>query len=365
MDLEPTEEHVMLRDGMRRLLATHDPADPATAFAALCEMGVAGACLPEDAGGFGGAGADIAVVFAELGRAGARVPVLGSAVLAGRLLADLGTPAQRALLEGVVDGSRVVALAHGEAAARYDLERVETRHDGGALTGTKTQVLDGAGAGLFIVSAREEGAVDDPEGISLFLVERDAPGVACKPLHNIDGTTGAILTLTDAAVSEDARLGARGGAFAALETARAHAILAVCAEAVGAMDAALALTVDYLNQRTQFGKPLSSFQVLRHGLADLAIEIEQARSAVLNCADALDADPRTRDRHASAAKNLTGRVALRVAEDCIQMHGGMGMTNEYALAHLARRLVMIDHVFGDSDYHLDRFVSLTDSQGRA
>lgn len=366
---------MMLRDMLRRFLKdrySHEArravlasgqAYDAALFADLAELGILGAVFTPEQGGYGGTGTDLMVVFEELGRAGVIEPVLGSAVLAGGLLAALDAEAQSEVIQQVIAGETILALAHAEPQSRYDLNQVTTHastSDGAILlNGTKAHVLGGAQAGMLLVSAREEGDPADEHGVSLFLTPSTSVGVHCHGHVNVDGTSSARITLEAVTVDQSQRLGCPGRAYAALEAAHARATLALCAEALGAMEVAKTLTVEYLKERKQFGVPIGSFQALQHRLADMLIEIEQARSAVINLAGHLEADRLTRERHVSATKNLIGRVGALVAEECIQMHGGIGMTDEYALSHHARRLVMIDHIFGDVDHHLDRFIAFS------
>lgn len=382
MDFNLTEERSMLRDMLGRFLTEnydHETRQKllsagktynAEIFAALAELGVLGALFAEAQGGFGGAGFDIAVVFEELGRAGVIEPVLGNAALAGHMLASIGNAMQQDLVANVISGDLVLGFAHGEAGSRYDLSHVQTTAqviEGGFgeaaqeqinLEGVKTHVLNGGDAQLFVVSARESGEAWDQDGISLFLVAADTAGVAVAAQGNIDGTSAATVTLQNVQLDATNRLGAAGQGYRAIEAAVAQATLAICAEALGAMEAAKALTVDYLKERKQFGMPIGKFQALQHRMADMLIEIEQARSAVVNLAGALDKPRLIREREVSATKNLIGRVGALVAEECVQMHGGIGMTGEYALSHHVRRLTMIDHQFGDVDHHLERFIAL-------
>jgi alkylation response protein AidB-like acyl-CoA dehydrogenase len=374
MDFTLTEERSMLRDMLGRFLAEnydHDTRQKllasgqpynAEVFASLAELGVLGALFAEDQGGFGGAGFDIAVVFEELGRAGVIEPVLGNAALAGHMLASLGNEMQQEMVAEVIAGDLVMGFAHSEAGSRFDLSHVQAtaRVSGNTITlgGVKTHVINGGEAQLLVVSARESGSPWDEDGISLFLVAGDTPGVSVAAQGNIDGTSAATVTLENVQLDVTNRLGAAGQGYAAVEAAVAQATLAICAEALGAMDAAKALTVDYRKERKQFGMPIGKFQALQHRMADMLIEIEQARSAVVNLSGALDKPRLIREREVSATKNLIGRVGALVAEECIQMHGGIGMTGEYALSHYARRLTMIDHQFGDVDHHLERFIAL-------
>ncbi|MEQ8832755.1 MAG: acyl-CoA dehydrogenase [Alphaproteobacteria bacterium] len=374
VDFALTEERQMLQDTLRRYLADRystetlngilqeDEGYSRAVWAELAELGVIGALFGEAEGGFGGAGFDLAVVFEEFGRAGVVEPFLDTAVLAGGLIADLGSDGQKTIVEEVIAGSVQLAFAHGEPDSRYELSRVsakaEMRGDAFVLNGRKAVVGNGGNAQTLVVSARSGGDVADEAGISLFLVPADTPGLSRRAYPVMGGGTAAEIVLRDVEVPSNAALGAIGEAFPAIERRAAYAIAALCAEALGAMESAKDLTVDYLRTRKQFGRPLGKFQALQHRMADMLVEIEQARSAVINAAGHLDRDRATRERQVSAAKNLIGRVGRLVAEETIQMHGGIGMTQEYGLAHLAKRMVMVDHRFGDTDHHLERFIAL-------
>ncbi|RAS39358.1 acyl-CoA dehydrogenase family protein [Paraburkholderia bryophila] len=379
MNFQHTEDRRMLADSLNRFVSeqygfeTRDRiARSAQGFSSelwgrFAELGVIGALFDEANGGFGGGGFDISVVFECLGRGLVVEPFLDT-LMVGQALARSGNDTQRALLEGLIDGSRIVALAQGEPDGHYELARVQTRAqrdwhadaDGGSwqLNGSKAVVQHGEQAGLFLVSARTHGADDAQEGISLFLVPRDTPGVNVRGYRKIDGGGAAEVTFDHVTLDLDALLGTAGEGFATLEYAIGCGVLALCAEAVGAMDVAKDHTLDYLRTRKQFGVPIGSFQALQHRMADLLLEIEQARSAVINAAAALGAPRTTRERALAAAKYSIGRIGARVAEECIQLHGGIGMTWELPLAHYAKRLVMIDHQLGDEDHHLERFIAL-------
>ncbi len=373
MDFNLTEERQMLQDTLRRYLADRyttgvrneildsDAGMSAEVWSELSELGVTGALFAETDGGFGGAGFDISTVFEELGRAGVVEPFLDTAVLGGGLIAALGDADQRALLEQVIVGDLHLALAHGEPASRYDLSRVETtvRTDGPdlVLNGRKAVVVNAEAAGFLIVSARESGGYFDLDGISLFLVPGGAPGTTLTGYPMMAGGRAAEVMLDDVRLPESARLGPAGGALEPLMTTVAAANVALVAETLGAMESAVELTRQYLLTRKQFGRPIGTFQALQHRFADMLIELEQARSAVINAAGYLDAPDR--DRQIAAARNLVSRVGRLVAEETIQMHGGIAMTQEYELAHIAKRIVMADHRFGDADYHLERFIALS------
>ena len=374
MNFQPTEDRRMLADLLARYVAEQYPIATRHQIAAsargyseqhwqkFAELGVIGALFSEEQGGFGGAGFDIAVVFEALGRGLVLEPLLASAVLAGSAIAHAGGAGWHGTLASLIDGSQVATLAHEEPQSHYELQRVQTRArregDGYVIDGAKSVVPLGGAAQLLVVSARTAGEAADASGISLFAIPADSAGVQMRSHPNIDGTHAAGITFENVRVPASALLGEEGRALASLEHAVGRGILALCAEAVGAMDVAKAMTIEYLQTRKQFGKPIGSFQALQHRMADVLLEIEQARSAVINAAAALSADRITRERALSAAKYSIGRIGALVAEESIQLHGGIGMTWELPLPHYAKRLVMIDHQLGDEDHHLARFIAL-------
>jgi len=377
MNFQHTDDRRMLADSLNRFVAEQYAFETRDQIAKspegyspelwrqFADLGVIGALFSEADGGFAGGGFDIAVVFEALGRGLVVEPFLGT-VLAGSAIAHAGSPAQKALLAEIIGATRIAAFAHGEPEAHHELTQVQTRArragEQWVLDGVKAVVQHGEQAGAFVVSARSAGALDDEAGVSLFLVPADTPGLSLRGYPTVDGGRAAELTLAGVTLGPDALLGAEGAGSATIEHSVGKGVLALCAEAVGAMDVAKDATLDYLRTRKQFGVPIGSFQALQHRMADLLVEIEQARSAVINAAAALDDGDRvTRERALSAAKVSIGRIGTRVAEECIQLHGGIGMTWELPLAHYAKRLVMIDHQLGDEDHHLARFIALGQS----
>ncbi|WP_322031107.1 acyl-CoA dehydrogenase [Paraburkholderia sp. J76] len=373
MDFQHTEDRRMLADTLNRFVAeqygftARDTIARSTeGFSAdmwqrFAELGVIGALFAEADGGFGGAGFDVAVVFEALGRGLVVEPFLDT-LMVGRALAHAGSDAQRARIASLIDGSQIAALAHDEPGSHYEDARVATRaekhNDGWVLQGAKGVVQHAEHADVLLVSARTSGSEFNEAGISLFLVPRDSAGVSVRGYGKIDGGRAAEVTLDNVKVNADALVGAQGSGFATLEQARGYGIVALASEAVGAMDVARDFTLEYLRTRKQFGAPIGSFQALQHRMADVLLEIEQARSAVINAAAAIDAPRAQRERALSAAKYTIGRIGARVAEEAIQLHGGIGMTWELPLAHYAKRLVMIDHQLGDEDHHLARYIAL-------
>ncbi len=374
MNFEHTEDRRMLADSLNRFVAEQygiefrnhnaygEPGYAPERWQQFAELGAIGALFPEDVGGFGGAGFDIAVVFECLGRGLVTEPFLGALVV-GRAIAAVGNEAQKARIVELIDGSTIAALAHDEPEGHYELERVGTRAEregeGWLISGRKAVVVHGQHANLLLVSARTSGAVDSAEGLSLFLVPGDASGLQRRSHGRIDGGSACELVLDQVRVDASALLGREGQGLPVLEQAVAYGLLALCAESLGAMDVAKQSTLEYLQTRKQFGKVIGSFQALQHRMADVLLEVEQARSAVINAAAAIDADRLTRERALSAAKYTIGRIGTLVAEESIQLHGGIGMTWELPLSHYAKRLVMIDHQLGDEDHHLARYMALT------
>lgn len=374
MDFNHTEERRMLAETLGRYLADNyafetrmkiaesDTGYSAQKWQEFAELGVIGALFPEDKGGFGGAGFDIAVVFEELGRVGVVEPIL-STLLAGSVLSQLDNQQCDQLIESMVAGETLIALAHGEANAYYDLEHVATTaketDDGFVLNGAKAVVLNGGEATKLIVSARLSGEPFSQDGIALFLIDANQVGLTVRPYPTMDGSRAAEVSLSNVKLPASAQLSSTENSFTLLQTAYAKATLAISSEALGAMETATRMTGEYLITRTQFGQPIGMFQALQHRMSEMMIELQQMRSSVINAAGSLDGDTPTRDKAISAVKNLTGRVGKLIAEESIQMHGGIGMTWEYALPHFAKRIIMIDHLFGDSDHHLQRFAALS------
>ncbi len=345
MDFNLTEDRRMLSDSLSRFLANkyafehrskvaydapfHDPA----LWGELAELGVLYALAGEDQGGFGGAGFDITTVFEALGRGLCPEPVLGT-LMASRLLTAAGED-QTALL----DGSRRYAVAIGELEAPYALEGIETRAEGGTLTGRKSVIYGGNDAEIFLVAAQSG------DGIGLY--EITAAEAQVTGYGMIDGGGAAELFL-DATPAREVLADAE----TALSDALDAGALALCAEAVGLMDAAKDLLLDYLRTRKQFGRPIGSFQALQHRAVDVVTQIEQARSITIYAASRMGEPDQS--RAVSMAKTLIGQAARLVAEEAIQMHGGIAMTWEAAISHYGKRLVMLDAQLGDTDFHLER-----------
>lgn len=375
MNFNQSDDRRMLADSLDRYLAEqysietrHAISKSATGYSAeqwakFAELGLIGALFTEEQGGFGGTGFDIVTVFESLGRGLVVEPVLATAVLAGSALAHAGNDAQKALIEEIIGGGLIATLAHEEADAHYALNRVSTRatRDGDhyVIDGAKAVVPFADQAQQIVVSARTSGNVDDEAGLSLFVVPAGTAGLSIRAYGNVDGTRAGEVTFSQVRVPASALLGAEGQGHATLEHAVGRGLLALAAESLGAMEVCKKATIEYLQTRKQFGKAIGSFQALQHRMATVLLEIEQARSAVINASSALDGDDRiARERALSAAKYSVGKIGTLVAEESIQLHGGIGVTWELPMPHYAKRLVMIDHVLGDEDHHLQRFIAL-------
>lgn len=324
------------------------------AWATLVELGMLALPVPEQQGGFSGSAVDMMVVMQELGR-GLVVEPYFATVLGAQFLKLAG--GQEGLLERVAAGELKLACALGEQQSRHALNDVQAT-DGagtGVISGRKTVVMHGAQAGAFIVSARSSGAQRDVDGISLYVVQRDAPGVQVTDYRTIDGQRAATVEFDEA---PGTLLGSQGKGWPLLEAASDYGAALLCAEAVGAMDAIFAATLEYLKTRQQFGAPIGKFQALQHRMADMFIHLEQARSmAMLAAVKVGSNDDEERRRVVSAAKVRINHAARFVGQQAVQLHGGMGVTDELPAAHYFKRLAMIEVTLGDADHHLERFIA--------
>jgi alkylation response protein AidB-like acyl-CoA dehydrogenase len=325
----------------------------AQAWSEIAELGLLGLGTSEEDGGMAMGPVAAMLALEALGRGLVLEPVAAVALVAASVLAQAPADARASWAPRVASGEARVVLAWQERAARYRLERVDTKatktSDGWTLSGTKSLVAIGDQADAFIVSARVSGAADDPAGIALFLVERAAGGVATRGYALQDGSRAAEVTLSD---TPAALLVAAGPAFAALELAIDIGIAALAAEAVGVMDRLFDLTVDYLNTRKQFGVPIGTFQALRHRIADMKMQLELARSMSYYATLKLGEAPDVRRRAVAQAKVQLGNSARFLGQQAIQLHGGIGMTEEYVGSHYFKRLTTMEMQFGDTMHHL-------------
>lgn len=363
MDFDFTEDQESLRDAVARWVEKahgferrHAIARAGGAtrevYAELAGLGLTGLAVPEAHGGMGFGAVEAMVVGEELGRGLVNAPFAQGALIAPTLLSAAPEALQAQWLPKVADASALVVLAHQERHARYRLAHVETRAtqgtDGGwTLDGAKSLVPSGDEADAFLVPARTGGAVDAPEGIAIFLVERGAAGLDVRAYPTQDGARAAELAFAGTPATLVA-----SEAHALLEQAIDVGIAALCAEAVGVMDRLVAMTVEYMNTRRQFGVPIASFQALRHRMADVKMQLELARSMSYFANLKLGEPPAARRRALAQAKLQINQSARYVGQQCIQLHGGIGVTDEYAGSHYFKRLTMIELQFGDSLHQL-------------
>ena len=369
MDFEYSQEQQLLADSVkkyvqkaydfdaRRKIVSSTDGCSTEAWATFADMGLLGLPLADEFGGFGGGALDMMGVMEIFGEALVVEPYLAT-VLAARLVARAGSAAQKkAILPAVTEGKMRLAFAQTEAGARYDLGAVAAKAaksgEGWTLDGEKLVVLGAPLADKLVVSARTAA------GISLYLVDRNAGGVTLKSYRTIDGMRAADVVLKGVKLGADALLGKDGQALPLIEEAVDFATALVCAEAVGAMKFACDTTLEYLKTRKQFGVPIGMFQALQHRMVDMYVTTEQSRSmACLACSKAdTAADARERAQAISAAKIKIADAARLVSQESVQLHGGMGMTEEMKVSHTFRRLTMIAQQFGDADHHLGRFAS--------
>lgn len=379
MDFRLNEEQQMLQDTVARLVRGEYSFEKRLEYSEselgfsesfwkqLGELGLMAVPFPEELGGFGGTGVEVQSVMTELGRGLCIEPYLQSVVLGGGLISQAGNEQQKEQwLAGIATGETQVAVGLQEPQSFYNTNDVETTAEktdsGYVLNGRKAVVIGGHSADLLVVSARTSGTSRDASGISLFVIDANADGLERRSYPTIDGAKGCDLFLNNVKVGADALLGNEGEAADVIEYQVGRAISALCGEAVGVMEVACDLTLDYLKQRKQFGVPIGKFQVLQHRMADMMSELEQARSMAILAASVAD-EPQSDERRRviAAAKNVISRSAQFISEKGIQSHGGIGMTWEYNFAHYAKRLVMINHQLGDDDFHLERYAALLEA----
>jgi alkylation response protein AidB-like acyl-CoA dehydrogenase len=331
----------------------------------LADLGVLAMNVPEAHGGLGYGPIETLLAMQSVGPAMLCEPLLDSAVIGTALVRDFGTADQQAeLLAALGSGERIAVLAHAEAAARGETAWVEARAgksgDGYLLNGHKAVVAHAAAADELLVTARTEGAGGDAQGVSVFRVPRGTAGLELKPYATLDGRRAAEVILRDVRVPASAVLGTAGAALPAVERALDIGLAALCAEALGVMEATVNATIEYLKTRQQFGQPIGRFQALQHRTADMLLHLEQSRSmaylAAMNCHLA---DDTQRRKTLSAAKVVVGNACRFISQQSVQMHGGMGMTDELNVSHFFKRLLAIELSFGDTDTHLQLFASRT------
>ncbi|GLQ05514.1 acyl-CoA dehydrogenase family protein [Sneathiella chinensis] len=373
MDFELSDEQTLLKDSVDRFvqenyspearlkLTETDLGFSRDHWKTMAELGWLGMPFSEEVGGFGGSPVDTMIMMESMGRGLVLEPFFSTVILGGALVAEAGSEAQvEEIIPTLIEGNLMLAFAYAETQSRFNLNDVETTAtksgDGYVLSGHKIVVYHGDTADKIIVSARTGGESRDEAGISLFVVDRDADGVDIRGYKTVDGQRAADIRFENVKVGANALLGTEGEAFPIIDKVVDRAIAALCAEAVGAMTAANEITNEYLKTRKQFGIPIGKFQVLQHRMVDMYMEAEQSKSMSDMAAMKLCFDDVVEARKAvSATKAQVGKAAKFVGQQAVQLHGGMGMTDEYSIGHYFKRLSTLEMLFGNTDYHLNRF----------
>lgn len=376
MDLSFTTEQTMLRDSVTAFLAdtydfekrhkavTTSPGWRPQIWQSMArDLGILGACLPDALGGFGGGAVESMILMEEFGRALVVEPFLGTCVIGGGFLKHSGHADAPRIAADIVDGKTTIAFAQAERDSRYNLSAVQTRAtangDAWVLDGHKRAVIGGPAASHLIVTARTVGNSHDRKGIAAFLVDKAAPGISVRDYVGYDGTPMSDISLTNVVVGGSALLGDPIDGLPLIQQVMDEATAALCAEAVGVLRELLVRTIEYTKQRRQFGVPISSFQALQHRMSDMFMDVEQAQSmAWLAAIRVSDPNPAKRAKAVSVAKVQIGCACRRVGQGAIQLHGGMGMTEEMPISHYFKRATVIETLFGSVDHHLERIEAL-------
>jgi alkylation response protein AidB-like acyl-CoA dehydrogenase len=377
VDFSYSEEQQMLQDSVQKFVYSQYDFDTRKKvigsdkgfsdeyWSLFAELGWLTVPFREEDGGFGGSAVDLMVMMEEFGKGMVVEPFLPTTVISGGLIGDLGNAQQKeTLLASIMDGSLQLATAYAEADSRYNLASVGTTArkdgDGYLINGDKVLVLNGPAADKILVVARTSGDKLDREGVSVFIVDGATSGLSRRVYTAVDGHRAAEVHLKGVRVSAEALLGEEGNALAALERAVDRATLAVCAEAVGAMGCLLKKTVEYTKTRKQFGVAIGTFQALQHRMSEMFIECELARSIVIMAAMKLDssATDAEKAKAVAAAKSRIGRAMRKVGQESVQLHGGIAVTNELDVGHYFKRVTTIENLFGNTDYHTLRFMTL-------
>ncbi len=376
MDFNFTEEQGMIRDSLARLIREKYDFETRTGivnsdagwspemWAQFAELGLLMAPFSEDDGGLGGGPIDSMIIMEEFGKGLVVEPFIPSVVCGGGFLKHGGSAAQKEEhLAAIMGAESTFAFAYAEPRGRYNLADLETtaKKDGAGyvLNGHKAVVIGAPWADKLVVTARTSGDRRDEGGISVFIVDKGAKGVTTRDYPTVDGRRASEVYFENVSVGADALIGEADNGLGLIEQVVDEAISATCAEAMGAMGVAHAMTVEYSRQRKQFGTPIGKFQVLQHRMVDMFMEHEQSISMTYMATLKLDEDAVTRQKAASAAKVRIGQAGRFVGQEAIQIHGGMGMTDELAVGHYFKRLTMIDSEFGNVDHHLRRYTTLS------
>ncbi|MCC5886325.1 MAG: acyl-CoA dehydrogenase family protein [Gammaproteobacteria bacterium] len=374
MNFDLTEEQQLLEDSVARFVADHYALDKRIKLAngklgfsaehwqTFAELGWLAVPFDEADGGIGGGPVETMVVMEQFGRGLILEPYLATVILGGGVLRRTLEGERRAELLGrLIEGKLQLAFAHSEEQARWDLEDVVSSArqdgDGWVLNGAKPVVYNGGNADLLIVSARSSGGQMDSDGISLFLVDPKASGVEIQAYPTVDGLRAAEIKMTDVKVDGDALLGAAGKAWPIIEAVADEAVLALCAEALGGLEVLYKDTVQYTQERQQFGHPMTDFQTVSHRLVEMFMEYEQCKSLLYRATMEYAQNGHEAARTLSACKHLIGTAGKFIGETAVQLHGGMGVTEELRLGHFFKRQLVIESQFGNADFHLEKFAA--------
>ena len=374
MNFELSEEQKMIQQSVERFvqdnydlntrisLSANDCGYSSDFWKSMAELGWLGLPFDESDGGFGGNQIDVLVIMEQFGKGLVLEPYLASVVMSGGALKKGASESlKNEILPGLIEGTKQLSFAYAEQQSRFDLEDVITsarkEGDGFVLNGQKSMVQNAETADHIIVAARTSGGQIDEDGITLFLVDNDSEGLSMDNFPTVDGLRASEITLENVSVSEDRVIGNIDEGFEILQSVANDAILALSAEAVGAMEVLYKDTVEYTQQREQFDHPMSEFQVLQHRMVDMFMEYEQCKSMLYRATMESVQDPKAAQRTIHGLKHLIGKSGLFVGENAVQLHGGMGVTEELRVGHFFKRLLVIDSMFGNADHHLQKFAT--------
>ena len=375
MNFELSEEQKMIQQSVERFvqenydltnrvkISSEDPGYSKEHWGSMADLGWLGLAFDEEDGGFGGNQIDTLVLMEQFGKGLVLEPFLANIVLGGGIIKRAASPAiKESIIPSLMEGKLQITLAYAEEQSRFDIEDVATaarEEDGGfIINGKKSMVLNAESADKIIVVTRTSGSQVDENGISLFIVDASSEGVEKQNFPTVDGLRASEITFEDVKVSSEALVGEKDKGFKILQAVVNDAILALSAEAVGAMEVLYKDTVEYTQQREQFDHALSDFQVLQHRMVDMFMEYEQCKSLLFRATLETVEDPDLAQRTVHALKHLIGKSGIFVGESAVQLHGGMGVTEELRIGHFFKRLLVIDSQFGNADFHLDKFTNL-------
>ena len=374
MNFELSEEQKMIQQSVERFvqenydlpkrveISSKDPGYSKDYWGSMAELGWLGLPFNEEDGGFGGNQIDTLVIMEQFGKGLVLEPFLANVVLGGGAIQMGGSEElKKEILPSLIEGTKQVTLAYAEQQSRFDLEDVATsaRLDGDKyiINGQKSMVLNAESADHLVIVTRTSGGQVDEEGITLFLVDSDTKGLEKQNFPTVDGLRASEITLENVEVGIERIIADIDKGFEILKAVSNNGILALCAEAVGAMEILYKDTVEYTQQREQFDHPLSDFQVLQHRMVDMFMEYEQCKSLLFRATMETIQDPEMAQKTIHALKHLIGKSGIFVGENAVQLHGGMGVTEELRIGHFFKRLLVIDSQFGNADFHLDKFTN--------